>query len=112
MTVATSALLVNVVVTVDEGPEPLLFPGVGSAVSEVLRAVLAIVPLLGTVTLTVLLALEALGISTIAGNVTIPVTGLYVPLLEALTPVKPGIRLSVMTTLVAGLGPLLLAVIV
>jgi hypothetical protein len=76
LTVTTSALAANVVVTVAVGLLPLLLPGLGSGVVEVLLAVLATVPLAGTAKLTVLLALAALSREAIALQVTIPVAGL------------------------------------
>lgn len=112
MVVTRSALPATLVVTVDVAPEPLLLPGRGSGVSELLLAVLAIVPVAGTVKLTVLVVLAALAKDAIAGNVTIPVTGLYVPPSDTLTPVKPGMMLSAIAMLAAGLGPLLVEVII
>ncbi len=48
----------------------------------------------------------------IAGKSISPVVLLLVPPSDTVTLVKPGIRLSVMTALAAGLGPLLVVVIV
>ena len=74
--VTTSALLVIVVVTRADGLLPLLLSGLGSGLVEVLLAVLATVPVAGTVKLTVLLALAALAREGIAVQVTIPVVAL------------------------------------
>jgi hypothetical protein len=76
LTVTTSALPATVVVTVAVGLLPLLLLGLGSAVVEVLLAVLATLPLAGTAKLMVLLALAALAREAIALQVTIPVTKL------------------------------------
>ena len=75
--VTTSALLVIVVVTRADGLLPLLLPGLGSGLVDVLLAVLAMgPPMAGTAKLTVLLALAALAREAIAVQVTIPVVAL------------------------------------
>ncbi len=113
LSVTTSALLlVIVVVTRADGLLPLLLPGLGSGLLDVLLAVLTIGPMAVPAKLTVLLALAALAREAIAVQVTIPVVALYVPPSDTLTPVKPGTKLSAIATLAAGLGPLLAAVIV
>ncbi|NQE38350.1 hypothetical protein E5S67_06135 [Microcoleus sp. IPMA8] len=77
LSVTTSALSVIVVVTRAWGLLPLLLAGLGSALVEVLLAVLAIgPPVTGTAKLTVLLALAALARDAIAVQVTIPVVAL------------------------------------
>ena len=75
--VTTSALLsVIVVMTRANGLLPLLLSGLGSAVLDVLLAVLTMVPMAGTAKLTVLLALAALAREAIGVQVTIPVVAL------------------------------------
>ena len=75
--VTTSALLVIVVVTRASGLLPLLLPGFGSGLLDVLLAVLTIgPPMAGTAKLTVLLALAALAREAIGVQVTIPVVAL------------------------------------
>lgn len=74
--VTTSALLVIVVVNRADGLLPLLLPGLGSGLVEVLLAVLTIGPMAGTAKLTVLLALAALAREAIGVQVTIPVVAL------------------------------------
>ena len=75
--VTTSALLlVIVVVTRADGLLPLLLPGLGSGLVDVLLAVLAIVPLAVAAKLTVLLTLAALAREAISVQVTIPVVAL------------------------------------
>jgi hypothetical protein len=75
--VTTSALLVIVVVTRADGLLPLLLPGLGSGLLDVLLAVLTMgPPMAGTAKLTVLLALAALAREAIAVQVTIPVVAL------------------------------------
>ena len=74
--VTTLALLVIVVVTRADGLLPLLLPGLGSGLVDVLLAVLAIGPMVVPAKLTVLLALAALAREAIAVQVTIPVVAL------------------------------------
>ena len=118
MLVAMSALGVSVVVT-DERVgvpsllvgEPLLFVAIGSGVSELLLAVLLMaLRVVGVTKLTVRVVLTAFASVGSVGKVTIPVIGLYVPPSDAVTPIKPGMMLSVMVTLVAGSGPLFVVV--
>ena len=71
--VTTSALLVIVVMTRADGLLPLLLPGLGSGLLDVLLAVLTKGPVAGTAKLTVLLTLAALAREAIAVQVTIPV---------------------------------------
>ena len=95
-------------VTVEVGLPPLLLPGVGSGVLELLLAVLLTLPELGATKLTVLATAAAAPMSKLAigGKVTMPVVALYVPPLETTTEVKPGTMLSVIVTSVAVLGPM------
>jgi hypothetical protein len=75
--VTTSALLVIVVVTRADGLLPLLLPGLGSGLLDVLLAVLTMGPPMAVpAKLTVLLALAALAREAIAVQVTIPVVAL------------------------------------
>ena len=74
--VTTSALSVIVVVTRAKGLLPLLLPGLGSGLVDVLLAVLAMVPRAGTAKLTVLLTLAALAREASSVQVTIPVVAL------------------------------------
>jgi hypothetical protein len=68
---------VIVVMTRADGLLPLLLPGLGSGLLDVLLAVLAMVPpMAGTAKLTVLLALAALAREAIGVQVTIPVVAL------------------------------------
>ena len=100
------------VVKVALGSEPLLLLGSGSKVVDRLPGVWLMMPVAGTTNFTwrlVLLPLVKLGI---VGKVTTPVTASSVPLLDALTPVKPGMMLSVITTFSAAFGLLLAIVIV
>ena len=60
LSVTTSAVLVIVVVTRADGLLPLLLPGLGSGLLDVLLAMLAMGPVAGTAKLTVLLTLAAL----------------------------------------------------
>ena len=108
MVVTTSAWGVIVVVTVAVGSLPLLLPGVGSGVLELLRAVLLTVPELGTTKLTVLSTAASAPLAKLGrgGKVTMPVVALYVPLLETTTDVRPGTMLSLIVTSVAVLGPM------
>ena len=94
---------VRVVVTV-----PVLLPGVGSGVLELLLAVLLTLPELGATKLTVLATAAAAPLAKlgIGGKVTMPVVVLYVPPLETTTDVKPGTMLSVIVTFVAAFGPM------
>jgi len=103
LVVTTSAWGVIVVVTV-----PVLLPGVGSGVLELLVAVLLTLPELGATKLTVLATAAPAPLAKLAmgGKVTIPVVALYVPPLETTTDVKPGTMLSVIVTFVATLGPM------
>jgi hypothetical protein len=78
----------------------------------VLRAVLLMVPVFGTIKLTVRVTVVAFAKLAIAGKVTSPVIGSYTPPSEAETPVKPEMMLSVITTLVALLGPRLLVAMI
>ena len=115
LVVMTSAVGVRVVVTVAVGEVPLLLPGVGSGVLELLLAVLlTLMPELGAMKLTVLATAAAAPLAKLAsgGKVTMPVVALYVPPLEMTTDVKPGTMLSVIVTFVAALGPLFCVVIV
>jgi hypothetical protein len=93
--------------------EPLLLLGLGSEVSDRLETTLTMLVSVGGGT-NLRLRVTALPLAklAIAGKTIAPVVGLYVPPSDTVTPVKPGIRLSVMTTLAATLGPLLLVVIV
>ena len=95
-------------VTLAVGLPPLLLPGVGSGVGELLLAVLLTLPELGATKLTVLATAAAAPMSKLgmAGKVTMPVVALYVPPLETTTDVKPGTMLSVIVTSVAVLGPM------
>jgi len=68
--VTTSALGVRGVVTVDS-----LLPGVGSAVVEVLLAVLLTLPDAGAMKLTVLVTVAVLAKLVTGAKLTIPVTG-------------------------------------
>ncbi len=88
-------------VTVDS-----LLPGVGSAVVEVLLAVLLTLPDAGAMKLTVLVTVAVLAKLAMGGKVTMPVVALYVPPLETTTDVKPGTMLSLIVTSVAALGPM------
>ena len=101
MVVTTSAWGVRVVVTV-----AVLLSGVGSAVLELLLAVLLTLPPLGATKLTVLGTTAPLAKLGMDGKVTMPVVALYVPLLETTTDVKPGTMLSLIVTFVAVLGPM------
>jgi hypothetical protein len=85
----------------------VLLPGVGSAVLELLLAVLLTLPELGATKLTVLATAAAGPLAKLAmgGKVTMPVVALYVPPLETTTDVKPGTMLSLIVTFVAALGP-------
>ena len=77
LSVTTSAVLVIVVVTRADGLLPLLLPGLGSGLVDVLLAVLTMgPPMAGTAKLTVLLTLAALAREAIAAQVTIPVVAL------------------------------------
>ena len=71
--------------------EPLLLAGVGSKVLELLNAVLVkeVPSVEGTVAVMVRVALAPLARLVITGQVTVRVVGLKVPLLSALTKVKP-----------------------
>jgi len=89
------------VVTVDS-----LLPGVGSAVVEVLLAVLLTLPDAGAMKLTVLVTVAVLAKLAMGWKVTMPVVALYVPPLETTTDVKPGTMLSLIMTSVAVLGPM------
>ena len=93
----------RVVVTV-----PVLLPGVGSGVLELLVAVLLTLPELGATKLTVLATAAAAPLAKLGmgGKVTMPVFVLYVPPLETTTDVKPGTMLSVIVTFVAVFGPI------
>jgi hypothetical protein len=93
----------RVVVTV-----AVLLPGVGSAVLELLLAVLLTLPPLGATKLTVLATAAAAPLAKLRmdGKVTMPVVALYVPPLETTTDVKPGTMLSLIVTFVAVLGPM------
>jgi len=106
--VTTSAWGVIVVVTVEVGSLPLLLPGVGSGLLELLLAVLLMLPELGATKLTVLATAAAAPLAKLAigGKVTMPVVALYVPPLETTTDVKPGTMLSLIVTFVAVLGPM------
>ena len=106
MVVTTSAWGVIFVVTVAVGSLPLLLPGVGSGVLELLLAVLLTLPPLGATKLTVLSTAAAPLAKLMAGKVTMPVVALYVPLLETTTDVKPGTMVSLIVTSVAVLGPM------
>ena len=101
-----------VVLTVALGFVPLLLPGVGSGVAEVLLAVLLTALMLaGAIKPIVRVTVVALAMVT-GAKVTIPVVELYVPPSDAVTPIKPGMMLSVIVTLLAELGPLLTVAIV
>ena len=101
-----------VVLTLELGFVPSLLPGVGSGVAEVLRAVLlTAVRVAGAIKPIVRVTVVALAMVT-GGKVTIPVVELYVPPSDAVTPVNPGMMLSVIVTLLAELGPLLTVAIV
>ena len=108
MVVTTSAWGVILVVTVAVGALPLLLPGVGSGVLELLLAVLLTLPELGAIKLTVLSTAAPAPLAKLAmgGKVTMPVVGSYVPPLETTTDVKPGTMLSVIMMSVAVLGPM------
>ena len=100
--VTTSAWGVIFVVTVAVGEPPLLLPGVGSGVGELLLAVLLTLPELGATKLTVLATAAPLAKLVMGWKVTMPVSALYVPL-ETTTDVKPGTMLSLIVTSVAAL---------
>ena len=101
-----------VVLTLELGFVPSLLPGVGSGVAEVLRAVLlTAVRVAGAIKPIARVTVVALAMVT-GGKVTIPVVELYVPPSDAVTPVNPGMMLSVIVTLLAELGPLLTVAIV
>ena len=101
-----------VVFTLALGFVPSLLPGVGSGVAEVLLAVfLTAVRVTGAIKPIVRFTVMPLAIVT-GGKVTIPVVELYVPPSDAVTPVNPGMMLSVIVTLLAELGPLLTVAIV
>ena len=72
LVVITSALGVRLVVTIAPTAVPSLFPGVGSGVLEVLRAVLLTMFLAGAMKLMVRLVMAVL-VKLTAGKVTIPV---------------------------------------
>jgi hypothetical protein len=79
LVVTTSAVGVKAVVTVAVGALPLLLPGVGSGVAELLLAVLLMLgPDAGATKLTVLARALAAPLAKLAtgGKVTIPVVGL------------------------------------
>ena len=83
----------------------VLLPGEGSEVLELLMAVLLTsLPELGATKLTVLVTTAPLSKLGMAGKVTMPVVGLYVPSLD--TNVKLGTMLSVIVTSVATFGPM------
>jgi hypothetical protein len=86
----------------------VLLSGVGSAVLELLLAVLLTLPPLGATKLTVLTTAAAAPLAKLGmdGKVTMPVVALYVPPLETTTDVKPGTMLSLIVTSVAVLGPM------
>ena len=75
LVVITSALGVRLVVTIAPTAVPSLFPGVGSGVLEVLRAVLLTMFLAGATKLMVRVVLVVL-VKLTAGKVTIPVVAL------------------------------------
>ena len=101
-----------VVLTLELGFVPSLLPGVGSGVAEVLLAVLLTALMLaGAIKPIVRFTVMPLAIVT-GVKVTIPVVELYVPPSDAVTPVNPGMMLSVIVTLLAELGPLLTVAIV
>jgi hypothetical protein len=107
LVVTTSAWGVIFVVTVAVGSLPLLLPGVGSGVGELLLAVLLTLPELGATKLTVLTTAGAsLAKLAMGGKVTMPVFSSYVPPLETTTDFKPGTMLSLIVTFVAALGPM------
>ena len=90
--------------------EPLLFAAVGSKVPAVpLTTLLNVALLAGAVTVTVKLVVAALA-KLVSVQFTTPL--LLVPPPEALTNVTPAGSVSLTTTLVAVLGPRLVAVIV
>jgi hypothetical protein len=83
----------------------VLLTGEGSAVLELLLAVLLTsLPELGATKLTVLTTTAPLAKLGMAGKVTMPVVGLYVPSLDR--NVKSRTMLSLIVTLVATLGPM------
>jgi hypothetical protein len=85
----------------------VLLSGVGSAVLELLLAVLLTLSELGATKLTVLSTAAAPLVKVgMGGKVTMPVVALYVPSLETTTDVKLGTMLSLIVTSVAVLGPM------
>jgi len=96
---------VRVVMTLAPGAVPSLLPGVWSGVAEVLLAVLLTLPDAGAMKLMLRVTLAAL-VKVTGGKVTIPEMLSYVPSLLTMTPVKPGMMLSVIVMLSAVLGPL------
>jgi hypothetical protein len=90
---------------------PLLLLELGSGVLEVLLAMLLTVVPAGAMKLMVRVVLAVL-VRVTGGKVTIPVPLLYVPPSDTLTPVKPGMILSVIVTFSAVLGPMFCVVIV
>ena len=106
MVVTTSAWGVIFVVTVAFGSPPLLLPGVGSGVGELLLAVLLTLPSLGATKLTVLTTAAAPLAKLAMGKVTMPVFASYVPPGERTTDGTRGTMVSVIVTCVAALGPM------